>query len=250
MSFPASFVKLADDTWGVRVPKDQVGAPLEPGATLMIATRSGQKREVTLARPMGFNRYGDSLWSLAPQAAAPQATAQVGSLDGVLALFAKAKTHLKRPAIVLAVPGLEPDPLTEDRLGRVTSALAGTVRLTIAGDKAKVPGSITVTTGEFTTTNDYGEPAREWLGRVTVDGEYQPSRAANGRTDAIAQRLAELAREPAKVAADSGRLTGRCCFCNRALSDERSTAVGYGQTCANHFGVAWGARPEGFAEQA
>ena len=38
-----------------------------------------------------------------------------------------------------------------------------------------------------------------------------------------------------------------CCFCNRALEDERSTAVGYGPICAGHFGLAWGNRPAEFA---
>ena len=111
------------------------------------------------------------------------------------------------------------------------------VRLTVAGPKAKVPGSLTVCENDRNTTNDYGEPAREWLGRVTVDGTYEPARKANGRAEPIARRLAELAANPARVAAEHGRLTGRCCFCNTALSDERSTAVGYGPTCADHFGL-------------
>jgi hypothetical protein len=80
------------------------------------------------------------------------------------------------------------------------------------------------------------------------DGTYQPSNAANGRTEAITARLRAFAAEPARVAKDSARLTGRCCFCNLALKDERSTAVGYGATCADHFGLPWGERPAGFAE--
>ena len=92
-------------------------------------------------------------------------------------------------------------------------------------------------------TNDYGEPTREWLGRVTLDGSYQPARKANGRADAIARRLRELAQDPVKVAAEHGKLTGRCCFCNHRLGegkDKRSVAVGYGPDCAEHFGLSWG----------
>jgi Family of unknown function (DUF6011) len=231
MAFPTSYVKLDDGTWGVRIP----ATPIQPkaGDVVSVLTRSGQYKPETLGEPQGRNKWGDALWSIVRQERAPQAQAAVGDLGGVLALFAKAKTHLKRPAILLSVPEAD------------TS-----IRLTIAGPKAKVPGSLTVTTGEYTTTNDYGEPARDWLGRVTVEGVYQPARAANGRTEAIARRLGELAQDPAKVAAEHGKLTGRCCFCNRALSDERSTAVGYGQTCAEHYGVAWGGKPSTFAGEA
>jgi hypothetical protein len=237
MSFPASFVKLDDGTWGVRIPSPSLA---KAGDVVAISTRAGGTKYVTLAEPRGRNRYGDTLWSVVPQAAAAQASLAVGQLTGVLALFAKAKTHLKRPAIVLCVPEVDQD-----------NDLEGWgIRLTIAGPKAKVPGSLTVTTDAYETTNDYGEPARAWLGRVTVEGEYQPARAANGRTDAIARRLGELARDPAKIAAEHGRLTGKCCFCNRALSDERSTAVGYGETCAKHYGVAWGSKPATFAGEA
>lgn len=235
MTFPTSYVKLDDGTWGLRIP----GLVNQPGDVVTVTTRAGATKRETLGVCVGSNRYGDSLWTVVKVAQAPQATAQVGELGGVLALFAKAKTHLRWPAIVLSVPELETD-----------TEIGFAVRLTVAGPKAKAPGSLTVCENDRNTTNDYGEPAREWLGRVTVDGTYQPARAANGRADAIARRLGELAANPAKVAAEHGRLTGRCCFCNLKLSDERSTAAGYGPTCADHFGVAWGAKPTGFAEPA
>jgi hypothetical protein len=233
MSFPTSYVKLDDGSWGLRIPTSQA-ANAEPGGTVVVSLRSGATKIETLGAYQGKNQYGDQLWSVVKAAPAPQAA--VGDLGGVLALFAKAKTHLKRPAILLSVPEAD------------TS-----IRLTIAGERAKVPGSLTVTTGEYTTTNDYGEPARAWLGRVTVEGVYQPSREANGRTDAIVRRLGELARDPAKVAAEHGKLTGRCCFCNHPLGhgkDQRSVAVGYGPDCAKHFGVAWGEAKGFFGEGA
>jgi hypothetical protein len=230
MSFPTSYVKLDDGSWGLRIP----GPQNKPGDVVVVTTRSGQTKRETLGTLRGINKWGDTLWGIVQAAPAPQAA--VGDLGGVLALFAKAKTHLKRPAILLSVPEAD------------TS-----IRLTIAGERAKVPGSLTVTTGEYTTTNDYGEPARAWLGRVTVEGVYQPSREANGRTDAIVRRLGELARDPAKVAAEHGKLTGRCCFCNHPLGhgkDQRSVAVGYGPDCAKHFGVAWGEAKGFFGEGA
>ena len=76
--------------------------------------------------------------------------------------------------------------------------------------------------------------------RVLRDGTYQ---AAGLHGEAISARLKEFAASPAKIAADHDRLTGRCCFCNTVLSNDKSTAVGYGETCANHYGLPWGQVP-------
>ena len=242
MTFPTSYVKLADGSWGVRVPPMGRFTP-KAGDRISVSTRSGADKYETLAEYQGRNRYGDSLWSIVPQVREPVASQAVGDLGGVLALFAKAKQHLKSPAIVLAVEGLPGAPAGSDPvLGGLRTPYA-TLRLTIAGPKAKVPGSITVTDNDKYVENDWGGESREWLGRVTVDGTYQPARAANGRTEPIAKALAELAKDPATVAARSGKLTGRCCFCNHRLGegkDQRSVAVGYGPDCAAHFGVPWG----------
>jgi len=232
MSFPTSYTKLDDGSWGVRVPPMGRFAP-KAGDVIRVETRNRGTKEETLAEFKGRNKYGDSLWSIVPQVRAPQPTQAVGDLAGVLALFTKAQQHLKTPAIVLAGEG------------------SPTLRLTIAGPKAKVPGSITVTDNDSFVANDWGGESREWLGRVLVDGTYQPARAANGRTEAITKALQELAKDPATAAAKSGKLTGRCCFCNHRLGegkDQRSVAVGYGPDCAAHFGVPWGEAKSFFAE--
>jgi hypothetical protein len=49
--------------------------------------------------------------------------------------------------------------------------------------------------------------------------------------------LERFAKEPAKVASEFGRATGRCCFCNAALTDARSTAVGFGPVCAETWSL-------------
>jgi hypothetical protein len=208
--------------WRVRCDREE-----QPGNTVTVTTRAGKTKRVTLGERL--NRLG-FLYAVADTR--PEAQT-VGDLAGMLALFDKARAHLKRPAIVLAVPDL----WEHGRNGQHY-----TVRLSIAGERARVPGSITVLDGERT------EEGRDWLGRILRDGTYQPSNAANGRTEAITARLRAFAAEPARIAKDSARLTGRCCFCNLALKDERSTAVGYGATCADHFGLPWGERPAGFAE--
>lgn len=147
------------------------------------------------------------------QVEAPKST-QVGSMKPLVALFAKAKAHLKRPAIVLSNPDV------------------GEIRLSEAGATARVPGSINVTT-----PGPYGE--RVWYGRITVDGSFQQSPKVVAPT-ALVDAIRVFAEDPVGQAAKHGHLTGRCCFCNRKLEDERSTAVGYGPICADHFGLPWG----------
>jgi hypothetical protein len=219
-----------------------------PGDVVAVTNRAGESKTVTLGANIQTNKYG-FVYAVAqaPKAAAPQAQA-VGDLGGVLALFAKAKANLKFPAIVLGVPEID---ATQDVEGF-------TVRLTVAGPKAKVPGSVTVTTQDKVWNRFDQEEQREWLGRVLVDGTYQPARAANGRADAIARRLRELAQEPARVASEHGRLTGRCCFCNARLGGDspdsptgrKSLAVGYGQTCARNYGLPWGEEKFSFSAEA
>lgn len=139
---------------------------------------------------------------------------EVGSMVALVNLFKRAKAHLKRPAIVLQ------------------NAAVGEIRLSEAGQKARVPGSINVTT-----PGPYGE--RVWYGRVTVDGTFQQSPKVVAPT-ALVEALRLFAADPVGQAAKHGHLTGRCCFCNRKLEDERSTAVGYGPICADHYGLPWG----------
>lgn len=204
-----SFRKLPDGSWGVLCDMQH-----NPGEVITVTLRDGRTKPVTLGEQVGT--YRESFIYATVADAKPQAK-QVGEMSGVLALFAKAKQHLKYPAIVLAVPAADV-----------------TLRLSVAGPRAKVPGSITVLDA------NKGVDGRDWFGRITVDGGFQPAAKLNGRTDAIVARLKEFACDPAKVAGEHGRLTGACCFCNLPLKDERSTAVGYGPTCAEHFGLSWG----------
>jgi hypothetical protein len=80
---------------------------------------------------------------------------------------------------------------------------------------------------------------RAWFGRIAIDGTFIPARDAEGKEAALAGILSRFAAEPAQVAGEHGKLTGACCFCNRALEDARSTAVGYGPICAGNYGLPW-----------
>ena len=149
-----------------------------------------------------------------PAASTPE-MATVGNLASVFALFATAREHLKFPAIVLNVPGV------------------GDVRINVAGARARVPGSLNVV--EMT--------GRTWYGRVHSDGQFEKA-MRNEPPAAVTETLQRFAADPAGVAAEHGHLTGRCCFCGLALTDERSTAVGYGPICAQHWHLPWGRKEQ------
>jgi hypothetical protein len=138
----------------------------------------------------------------------------LGDFTGVIALFDKAKKHLKYPRVVLALT-------------------SGTeIALSVAGPTAKHPGTINVTTNAA-----YGD--RTWFGRVTVAGKWDPSNKADAYKNDLTSILTKLAANPARVAADYGKMTGRCCFCYTNLDHPTSVALGYGPTCAKNYGLPW-----------
>jgi hypothetical protein len=162
--------------------------------------------------------HADAIRAMMPAPKPVQADVQIGSMAGAIALFDTAIKHLKFPAIVLKGPD-------------------DAIRLTIAGQRARIPGSVTVTSYE----QRDGDGRRLWYGRILRDGTFQPSREAD--TASLLPYLARFAADPATVAAEHGKATGRCCFCNKKIGegkDDRSAAVGYGPECAKHFGVPWG----------
>jgi hypothetical protein len=183
--------------------------------------------------------------AIVPAAKAPAQKRMVGDVSGILALFAKARTHLKFPAIELSVPPVGTRPLytftdkAERDAEKAKRRLDPVVCVNVATHKAKEPGSLTLLSGE---KGDDGR--RRWLGRISLDGSCRSDDAA------LVARLRQFAADPAGIAGEHGELHGRCCFCRKALTDKRSTAVGYGETCANNFGLPWGAKPTEFAGQA
>lgn len=139
-------------------------------------------------------------------------------LSRISTMLNKAGEHLKYPAILVLVNGKS-------------------MRLHVAGNRSSAPGSISVV--------DPGED-KVWYGRVHTDGRFEASRRLDGDTQtAIGNALSALASDPEKAAAEYGRLTGICCFCRNPLGrgeDRRSVEVGYGPTCAKHYGLSWGAK--------
>lgn len=142
-------------------------------------------------------------------------TIEVGNFENVISLFKTAGSNLKYPKIKLVLENGEP------------------IVLSVAGAKSNCPGTINVTDG-----GPYGDNI--WYGRVAPNGSWQNNKAINGNTmSSLTALLTALASAPAETAAKYGKITGQCCFCSRPLTDARSTAVGYGKTCADHFGLDW-----------
>ena len=154
-----------------------------------------------------------------PQPERPAST-QVAAMRALVELLETAGEHLKRPAVIVRAR----DAFGYDR----------DIRLNIAGQSAKVPGSINVCSAGGV----YDE--RVWYGRVTRNGWFWRNLKVERLTlTAVAQALTAMASDPAKAAEAYGHLTGLCCFCTTALRDPHSKQVGYDPVCATHFGLPW-----------
>lgn len=140
----------------------------------------------------------------------PEGTVLGGDFNRIARMFAKAGETLLYPKIRLVV-----------------DAASNTyMRLHVSGPNSRYAGQIAVTT-----------EGGEYVGRIDKQGQFftrttTPAAVLNG--------LKRFTENPEKVASEYGKLTGHCCFCMRALSDARSTEVGYGPVCADKFGLAWG----------
>jgi hypothetical protein len=167
------------------------------------------------ARERGLSRK-QLFWvdKLIERAKNPPKTVEIGDLSKLIAFFENAGQKLKRPSIALTVGDI-------------------VIRLTIAGERSKVPGSILVAEDA-----PYGQG--KWFGRILRDGTFAPGR--DEAPEGLFDLLRRLADKPAETAAEQGKLSGHCCFCDLPLKDERSLAVGYGKTCAHKWGLPWGAK--------
>lgn len=140
---------------------------------------------------------------------------RVDNFAGVIALFQTAAGNLKYPKIRLR---------TKD---------GHTVCLGVCGERSRYAGAINLTDGE-------GFHEATFWGRIERTGAVTLSAHGEGIRATLTELLQRLSSEPAKTAAEYGKLTGQCTFCNRPLDDAKSTAVGYGPSCAKNFNLPWG----------
>lgn len=177
-----------------------------------------------LAKGMKYGSLSGKQWfwvcELAKRATQPQkemAKTETGSLAGLKKLFdtAKAKGH-KSPALTCFVPPI------------------GEIRLNVAGHTAQKPGSINVVQSK-TMTED---KVNVWFGRV--DGSTFEESRKQKAPEQVVSFLQKMSADPVGTAKEQARLTKRCMFCELPLKDERSTAMGYGRTCAKNWDLPWG----------
>lgn len=140
---------------------------------------------------------------------------EIGECKGIIRLFDKAKQHLKKPAVVVAHAAEDGDTVL--------------IRLKPASPNGRSPDSIDVMRYED----------RAWLGRIHKDGQFELASKMKAEAREVAPALRRFAADPVTGAKESARLTGRCCFCHTPLKDERSTSVGYGPICADHYNLPW-----------
>lgn len=114
------------------------------------------------------------------------------------------------------------------------SAAGVPLQLSQAGAYARQPGSLNCTDGR-----PYGR--NRWYGRVERSGTFVSSDDCPAE---LVEFLHKLAGDTANVAAMYGRRTGCCCFCNTALTDERSIEVGYGPVCAKRWNLPYPTKSE------
>ena len=72
------------------------------------------------------------------------------------------------------------------------------------------------------------------ISKATASWNFTPA-----TSEEVRAVMATFRDNPIQTVIDMGRKSGRCCFCSLPLTDERSTAHGYGKICAGHYGLAW-----------
>ena len=140
---------------------------------------------------------------------APVKADDVPDLTAVITLLTDATAHIKYPKVHF-----------ED----------ANIKLSLAGNRARFPGSVNVTSEGSYGNNDF-------FGRIHTDGRFEPSR---GVTDKVKDFLINLSADVVGTVKAHGKDTGNCCFCSRELTLEKSVKAGYGSVCAKTYHLPHG----------
>lgn len=109
---------------------------------------------------------------------------------------------------------------------RIETSDATPVVLSIAGQRARFPGSLNVT--------DSPRFGGEFFGRISRAGEAD---ARLQRRQDVLDALRQLADDPESALAAYGQRTGNCGICGRFLSNSESVERGIGPICADKAGL-------------
>lgn len=142
-----------------------------------------------------------------PQEAEQKPVVLAVNLSAINELFATAAMNLKTPRVYL-------------RHGDRDFVLSQ------AGQQARQPGTINVQSrGSFEN--------RDWYGRISLAGNWEPSRL---EAPEVLPMLTELASNPLETLKMYGKKYGNCCLCGRELTNSTSIEAGIGPICAAKFG--------------
>ena len=141
---------------------------------------------------------------------APEPEKNALDFSPIFKMFEKAKNKIKWPKVVLQYPDKRE------------------FKMSIAGSTARHPGAISLVLGGM------------YVGRINLDSTVFIGRDGKADEAGIKALLAEFNKDPARVAAEHGKLLSSCCFCRLPLRTQESLAVGYGPDCANSYGLPWG----------
>jgi len=209
-------------------PNNSTAQPVTSDLTIMDAVRAIQQApkfaknnfalDIAFKAARGYHSAAQSYWlykfaeetRVTVATAAPIESANVLPLTAIKNLLTTAAAHLKKPEIMLTI---------DSTRARVFLGENGSV---IVYNPDAISGRMIAKI--------------ESNGTLTVANRIAGTEFASTLTST----LEKFAADPAKVAGEMGRLTGKCVFCNLQLTDKRSTEVGYGPVCAKHFGLAWG----------
>lgn len=141
----------------------------------------------------------------------------------IVTLLTDAGAALKHPKLSVSVDGYD-------------------LTFSVAGENAKIPGSINITDGK-----PYGSSV--WYGRILTDGSLRLC-SPHAQDQKMVAALTAFAADPVGLAKLHGHRTGSCCFCRLTLTTPESLTVGYGPVCAQHWGLPWGHVDEAHSPEA
>lgn len=166
----------------------------------------------------------------------PKTEQLAGDLKPMMVMLQFAGQHLKHPKVRLLMPSAKQE-LDEHPKQEISAdwIRRHTVKLAVAGDRSKYKGQVQV-------TDEFPFGSNVWYGRVDKDGKWTHPMREPELISEVGEALQEFSADPVQAATAYGKLMGYCCFCNRKLTDKRSTDVGYGPDCAAHYNMPWGGK--------
>lgn len=142
---------------------------------------------------------------------------KIADIDNVFAMFVEAKKTLKKPGVLF------PDVLP----GGIESL------------DVKVYPGYKMDSLNVIVPQQYPHKVA-WIGSDgTLNWKYG-NKATTDQKEVITALLKEFAANPQATVEKYGKLSNRCCFCAKGLTDPKSVTAGYGPTCASNYGLPWG----------